>query len=330
MQQSQFVQDSMALIREYIRKDDGTRLDAGETDFLERQLESVDTRLYQKKLRQLKYRELIPVSNRDNAGAQTLTYYMYTKVGMAKIIANPADDLPRADIYATRTTANVYSIGASFGFSTQELRAAQFAGVPLEMQKVNAVTRAINEKENNIAWNGESTYNIPGFLNNANIPTVQAPLNAGSTSRKWVDKTPLEIIADVTTMVSGIRTATNGVQEGDTLLLPIDQFTHISTTPMDPQNASNITIMEYILKNESMGIKKIDWLSVELTGTGTGATDMAMLYERDPEVLEQRIPMERMQHPPQMQNLEYKVPVEARNGGVVVRYPLACRSMYGI
>jgi hypothetical protein len=103
---SPFVQDAMELIRgANIRNDTSgmnpialARMDAGESAFLERQLESVEARIYEKKFRELKYRAFIPVSNRDGAGAQTITYYLYTKIGMAKVIANPSDDLPRSDV----------------------------------------------------------------------------------------------------------------------------------------------------------------------------------------------------------------------------------------
>ena len=58
--------------------------------FFERQLESVESKFYEKKLRELKFRTFLPVSNRDGPGAQTITYYFYTKFGAAKIIASVA------------------------------------------------------------------------------------------------------------------------------------------------------------------------------------------------------------------------------------------------
>lgn len=329
---TRFVKDGIEVAKQigaFIGDNDSSiRNDAGETAFFERQLEAVEQRLYEKKLRELKYRRLLPVSNVDGPGAQTITYYMYTKVGMAKIIANPSDDLPRSDVYASRNTAMVHSIGTSFGYSTRELRNAQFAGVPLEMQKADAARRTIREKENDIAWNGDTNYNIIGFLNNPNIPVQQMPLNGGSTSRLWADKTPAEIINDIQLLVTGIRDTTNGVHSGDTLLLPIAQYNTLATTPRSDN--SDLTILEYITKpGNSFGLTTIDWLT-ELKGAGVGGTDMMALYEKDPEVLECRIPMEMQNLPPQARNLEFLVPVEAENAGVVVRYPLACSFGYGI
>lgn len=333
---SRFVQDSVALIRANVYADVDPNLpeavrmrnDAGESLFLERQLESVESRLYQKQLRELKYRELIPISTRDGAGAATVSYYMYTKVGMAKVIANPSDDLPRSDVFAKRFTQPVFVIATSFGYSTQDLRRAMFANVPLEMFKVDAARRSVREKESGIAWAGDDDHAIVGLLGNTNITNNQAPMNAGATSRTWANKTTDEILKDVLSMVSDIRDLTNGIHQADTLLMPITQYNKISGTPRS--TISDTTVLRFLMQEgNAYGLKKIDWL-VELKGTGTGSTDQAFAYQRDPEVLELRIPMEMVTHPPQFRNLEFVVPVEAENGGIVVRYPLACLKLYGI
>ena len=321
---TQFVSDGLRAIEEKL----GTRLDQGESAFFERQLESVESRLYEKKLRELKYRTLIPISNRDGEGAETITYYLYTKIGMAKIIANPSDDLPRSDVFASRFTQKVHVLATSFGYSTQELRAARFAGVALELFKVDASRRSIREKENGITWLGDTSHGIVGLFAHPNIPSVQAPLDGTSTTRNWSGKTPDEIIADVRLLTSGIRQATNGVHEANTMVLPIAQYDIIANTPRS--TISDTTILEFITKpGNSFGLTLVTWL-VDILGQGTGASDMAMAYERDPEVLELRIPMEMRTHPPQMKNLEFIIPVEAENGGTVVRYPLACRFLYDI
>lgn len=328
---SRYVTDSLKVMRamnQIAPDDQRMKLDAGEAVFFERQLESVESRLYQTKYKELKYRRLIPVSNRDGAGASSIVYYIYSKVGMAKIIANPADDLPRSDVFATETIAKVFSIGTSFGFSTKEMRRAQFSGVPLEMLKVDSARRAVRVKESDIAWNGETAHNIVGLFDNTNIPNDQAPLNAATTSRAWADKTADEIIADISALISGVRIVTNGVQAANTLLLPIAQYDIIAQLPRS--SVSDTTVLEFITKpGNSYGLDLVDWL-VELEGAGTGASDMAFAYERDPEVLELRIPMEMQMLPPERRNLEMLTNIESEIAGVVVRYPLACRKMYDI
>jgi len=303
------------------------RFDANETLFLARELESIEAKLYEYKQRELKYRKLIPISNRDNPGAESIVYQMITKLGMAKIIANYADDLPRADAICQEFSQAVKTIGTCFGYNTQEIRAAQMAGKPLDMIKADAARRAIREKENTLAWTGDSTYGILGFLNNTNIPTAGVATGVGGYT--WALKTPDEIIEDISTGVSTVRSQSNGIHEANTMLLPIPQYNILANTRL---TETPITILEYVTKpGNTFGLTTIDWLSTELELAFVGGTaDGLVLYQNDPEVLEMRIPLEMITHPIQEQNLEFKIPVEARNGGVVVRYPLGCLFMTGI
>jgi len=303
------------------------RFDAGEGIFFARELESIEEVLYEFKQRELKYRELVPVSNRDNPGAESITYRMFDKIGMAKIIGNYADDLPRADVFGQEFTQPVKSIGESFGYNTQEIRAALMAQRPLDQMKAAAARRAVHEKENRICWSGDAEYGLPGFLNNANIPASVATTGAGGDT--WVLKTPDEILADVRLGVSTIRSQSKGIHQADTLLLPIPQYDIAAMTARSA--TSDTTIMGFIKDpKNSFGLANIDWLDELEVAFVSGTKDGAFFYENDKEVVEQRIPLEMISHPVQERNLEFIVPIEARNGGVVVRYPLGCFVVTGI
>ena len=304
------------------------RLDANETVFFERQLESIDERLYEVKKKELVYREFIPVNSSVAAGANSYTYRQFDKVGMAKVISNFADDLPRADIFGSEFISPIKTLGTSFGYNTQELRAAAMANTPLDGMKADAARRSIREKESNMAWNGDDDSNLPGFLNNANIPIVATSTGTGGFT--WALKTPDEIILDVNILVTKIREDSKGAFEGDTLLLPINQYNIIAGTPRS--TTSDTTILEFITKpGNSYGLAKVAWIPDELNSTFTGDTEDGMvLYQNDSEVLEQIISLEMVTHPVQERNLEFVVPVESRHGGTVVRYPIACAIMTGI
>jgi len=302
------------------------RFDANETLYVARELESVEATLYEWEEKELKYRALVPVSNEDSPGAESVTYRMITMIGMAKIIANYSDDIPRSDAITKEYTQSVKTIATSFGYNTQEVRAAAMVNKPLDKIKADSARRAVRELENNICWTGDDSHGIIGFLNNPNIPVLAAPAGVGGTT--WALKTPDEIIADVSLMVQTERTQSKGIHSGETLILPIAQDTLISTTPRSTN--SDTTIKNFILNNKAFGIKQIEWLN-ELENAFTGGTeDGAVLYEKNPRVIQNRIPLEMVTHPIQEQGLEYIIPIEARNGGVVVRYPLACLFFTGI
>jgi len=306
------------------------RLDANETLYMARELESVEAKLYEWKERELKYRTYVPVSNKDNPGANTITYRMLTMIGMAKIIANYADDLPRADAYMKEYSQSVKSLATSIGYNTQELRAAAMANVPLETVKANAARRAIRQLESAICWDGDDEKGITGLLNNTNIPTLAAADGADPVASAWSGKTAAEIITDINAPISQVRSQSNGVHAADTMLLPIPQYDIIATTPRS--STSDLTILEYITKpGNKFGLKTVDWLSTELELAFTSGTeDGAIVYERSAEVLEHRIPLEMQHLPVQERGLEFIIPIESRDGGVVVRYPLAMVFFTGI
>lgn len=306
------------------------RFDADETLFLARQLESIEAQLY-KTLNPdtSKYRMHIPVSHRDNPGAENITYRMLTNVGMAKIIANYADDLPRVDAFMQEFTQKVKTIGASFGFSTQEVRSAIMNNVSLDSVKGASLQEAFQQKESALAWNGDSVLGIKGFFDNPNIPLLAA-VNGGGGSPLWANKTPAEILADISTGVTKVRVQSKGLHNADTLLLSIDRYNVLATTPRSTN--TDLTLLEYIQKpGNSFGLRTIDWLPFELDTAFTGGTETgAVFYQKNPENIEQRIPLERTLLPVQSKNLEFVTNAESRHGGVVVRRPLAALFLTGI
>jgi len=303
-------------------------LDADETMFFARQLESIEPEVYRILYPELKYRDLVPVSNRDNAGANVITYRMYDRVGMVKVIANYADDLPRVDVFAKEYSANVKGLGGAFGYNTQEIRAAIMAGIDLDGERAATLRMATRQKENNICWNGDAETGLLGVLNNPNVPTQAVPTGAGGFL--WSQKTADEIINDVRIGTSKIRTQSKGIHMPNTMLLPIDQYDIIAGLARSIH--SDTTVLQFILNNkEAYGLDMITTLPVELELAFTGGTeDGAIIYQRDPGVLEQRIPLELQLLPVQVRNLEFIINGETRNAGVVIRRPLAMVFLTGI
>jgi hypothetical protein len=298
--------------------------------FFARELESIESTIYEFKKRELKYREYIPVSNRDNPGAENITYHMFDQVGMAIVIANYANDVPRADVFGKEFTQKVKGLGLKVGYNIQEIRAATMANTPLETLKASAHRRGFREKESQIAWNGDSASGLVGLLDNPNLPTLAALAGVTTSTIPWATKNADEIITDIGLIVAKVKEQSKGIQVADTLLLPIPQLTRIATLPRSVN--SDTTVLQFVLNNpEAFGITKIDSLSTELTNAFTGGTeDGAILYERTSENLELRIPLEMQLLPVEVKGFEFIINGESRIGGVVVRYPLAFVTLTGI
>lgn len=318
------------------------RLDADESIFFNRQLESIMARSFDVLYPELKAIRLIPVDTSAGPGADSITYRQFNTVGLAKVIANYADDLPRADILGKEFTSKVRSIGGSYGYSLQEVRSAAQADRPLQQMKANAARRANDQTVDKIAWLAKSTDELYGgligFLFAPNITTGTAP--AGATTGKvpwWTavpadHKNPLEILEDLNNLISDIVDLTKGVEVPDTIIMPIKQFSHLQTTKLEA--GTDTTIMQFFLANNP-SVTSIEWVNelkalAPLPSGGAGPSDIAVCYKRSPDKLSLQIPSPYEQLPAQERNLEFVVPTHSRHGGVIVHYPLSASILEGI
>lgn len=294
-------------------------LDAGESLFFARELEHILTRQHDIQYAELRIRLFVPVNNEAGPGADAITYYQFDKVGMARVIADYAADLPRADVFGQKFTSPVESLGISFGYSIQEVRSAAMAQRSLPTMKADAAREAHERLVDEIGSLGDAPTGLTGFLNNANVPQASA-LNGS-----WATATADQIIEDMNDSVTQMIAATQAVEAPDTILLPIDAFTIVNQRRIPD---TDITILQFFLRN-SPWIRNIDhWY--RLTNAGVGNTDRMVTYRRDPSKMELHIPQEYETFPVQEVELSFKVPTHSRIGGTVFYKPFAARYTDGL
>lgn len=302
-----------------------SNLDEGESIFFARELEHVKAKTYDIKFPELKARALFPLEFEANAGAETITYEQYDQVGMAKIISNYADDLPRADVKGKEFTSKVRTIASSYGYNYDEIQAASMAGKPLTTRKANAAKRAHLVLENKIAFFGDATHNITGFLSNPNIQEVVLAADGAGASTTLASKSADLMIRDITSLFTAVHDVSKGVEVANVLMMPIGQYNLIANTRLPD---SDMSVMKWVMENNPH-LQEIVWVT-ELKGAGAGGTDKMVAYRRDPDALTMEIPSEFKQLPVQEKNLEYIVPTHHRFGGVLIYYPLSVAFADGI
>lgn len=299
------------------------KLDAGESVLFAQQLEHVIMRLFEVDYPDLMARRLIPLNTEADPADEFIVYYQYDRVGMAKLISDYADDLPRVDIRGEKFTSPVESLGVAFGYSINEIRAAQKAGRSLRQDKANAAREADEQRLDAIAAFGDAAAGLPGFLNNANVPTGTVA-NPGAGTQ-WSVKTAQEILADMQGIVSSIRTATNSVESPDTLLLPDSSYELIAQTQMPGIDS---TVLTFFLKTNPHIQRVVPWHRLETAGAGSSRRMVA--YRRRSDKLELHIPQDYEVFEPQPRNLEFVVNTHMRVGGVTIYKPLSLRYEDGI
>jgi hypothetical protein len=279
--------------------------------FLERQLEFIRPQVFEVQYADIKYPTVLPVTSEAGPGAQTFTFRIMDATGEFKLIADAADDLPRADISQTEKSINIRSFGGSFGYTVQELRAAQMANIALEQRRAAAVRRAYEEKVEDLAFFGESTVGLSGFFNNSTVDVVAAD--------KWFSTaTAQEMLELLNYGVTAIINASKMKEQPDTILMAWEDYNKVSTTRNS--DSSDVTVLEYFLRTNPFirNVEPINQLDADNSALNT---NRMVVYKRDPEKVQLHIPQPLELFPPQQRGLEFIVPAHARVGGVALYYP---------
>jgi len=309
--------------------------------FMARELDYVKSKSYDKLYPQFTALNTFPVNSDTNPGAESITFYTYDMEGFAKIIDNYSTDLPRADVNGVPHSVPVKTLGVSYGYSNQEMRASRMSGKSLDARKAESARFQIDNATNKIAWAGDDANGLLGVLSTGqNIPVMNLTAGATSGAISWEGKTADEIVADVTAMYGQVSRTTMDVERPDTLVLPTDVYTVLSLKRLGDTEA---TVLSYI-KDHAPYLKEIisaAELNINAFTTNPyaegapGVADnagqaVALLFTNDPDKLEINIPMAYTQNPAQPRNLETLIPCETRVAGTIVFYPLSALVVVGV
>ena len=307
----------------------GTRFDSAEdaSVFFARELDYVKSQSYDVEYPELTALTLFPMSSEVDPGAETVTYYSYDKVGLAKIISNYATDLPRADVKGKPTTAIIKSLGASYGYSIQEMRASAMAGKSLDTRKAESARYQIDYLNNKIAWNGDEETGLRGVLSKDTDVPLYILANGAKGSTKWDQKDEDEILADINGMLKQMARTTKKVEKADTLALPSEAYLELQGRRIE---GTDTTVLSYIQKNlkdikEIVSCPELDPDSVDTNpyAKETDGQGVMLLFKNDARKLTVENPLPFMQYPVQTEGLEMVVPCEARTAGVLIYYPMS-------
>lgn len=302
--------------------------------FFARELDYVKSQSYDVEYPEFTALKMFPMSSEVDEGAETVTYYSYDKVGLAKIISNYATDLPRADVKGKPTTAIIKSIGDSYGYSIQEMRASRMAGKSLDTRKAESARYQIDYLNNKIAWYGDKETGLKGVLSEDNDVPVYVLATGESGSTSWASKTADEILADITGMLKQMATITKKVEKPDTIALSSDAYIEIQNKRID---GTATTLLTYIKENipDIKEIVSCPELDADSTDTNpyaaeTDGQSVMLLFKNDARKLTIENPLPFMQYPIQTQGLEVVVPCEARTAGAMIYYPMSMLIAVGV
>ena len=315
--------------------------------FFQRQLEYIQAQSYDVLYPDLMGRECFDLNTEGGEGINQITYRSYDKRGETAIIAGKATDLPRGDISGKEYTIDVRTLGNAFGYSRQELAAAKLTGMPLEARKAEATRRSYEEKVNQIIWFGSAENKLHGiFAGPVGAPALTVPKTAvdsavgGTNSTVWgVDKTPDEVIADLTSACVKMYSETKKIFRPDTVLISVEKKQYLMNTPRSLQ--SDVSIMDWFIANNMFikskdAFKDINELEGIYDGAGgafdpTGASGEGFtVMQSGADNVRVREPFPYMHLPVQYKGLEFEINCYGRFAGVEMIRPAALQHFYGI
>ena len=293
--------------------------------FFARELDYIKAKTYDKIYPEFSALNNFPITHDGPEGAESTIYYSYEKTGMASIISNYATDLPRADVKGAPTTAYVKSVGDSYGYSVQEMRASRQAGKSLDTRKAEAARYAADRKVNSIAFAGDATHKLMGVLstdNNIPVYALSTVTVNGVEKTEFKYKTANQILDDINGMFAFQSKITKNVERADTLMLPASVYIDISTRQIPN---TGFTVKKFLLDNAPYlkNIVPASEFESDSTETNPYGSNVMLLYTNSSDKFSLEIPMSFYQYPLQNRNLEVVVPCEERVAGMIIYYPLS-------
>lgn len=302
--------------------------------FFAQELDIVKSKTYDKQYPEMTALATFPITHDLPEGAETFTYYSYEKTGMAKIINNYSTDLPRADVKGKPTHGDIKSVGNSYGYSVQDMRASRQVGKNLDARRADAARYAHDNTVNKIAWIGDEENGLVGIL----TPTNNIPIHTLSVGAKgktaFGSKTCDEILADFKDCIKYESKLTKNVEKFDTVWMAPSVYDELSLTRIDGTDSTLLKFLQDNLKDIKnwYSCPELESDSVETNPYAAETDGQAVMVfgNKNPDKFSLENPMEFYQYPVQEKGLEMVIPCESRTAGLIIYYPLSLLIVPGI
>lgn len=286
--------------------------------FVQNQRTYIEPGVLSKPYPEIKYPRLIPVDTSAPQWAPSVSFYTQDAVGKAKFINGKGDDIPLVNLLMSKYEATVNMAGIGYSFSLEEIGAAQQMSVNLSNDGAMAARFAYERLVDDVAFVGEATLGTEGLYNTTGITSVAA-------AATWSTATADQILADINGLLTGIMTASNGVEYANTLILPLASYGMIATKRIGPD--TSMTVMDFIRQSNVYTANTGQQLVIE---GDHRLTTKAVVYRRDPAVVKMHMPMPLTFIPPQARGLQIDVYGMFRFAPIDIRRPGAIRYLSGV
>lgn len=289
--------------------------DASETLVFARQLETIKSRLYEKKYAEFKGRSFVPFSYEAGDSTEYLTYRLYDGVTSAKILSDESTDHETVAASATEFTITFFDVGNMFKVTLAQLRKAARAGISISDKLFALAKRGVEAKIDDAVAIGVPEKRTFGLVNNPNVTLYSF------TTGSWSTATGQQILDDLNGLYNSVWVNTLEIFKIDTILMSSAAYALISTKLLNNANSNGQTVLQaFLAAHASDGVQVASWTRLN-TANAAGTNGRIVAYKRDSEVLEFEMGKDFYVEHSQQIGLEFITWCRATLGGVCIHHP---------
>lgn len=302
--------------------------DAQALAFIQAQAFKVNQQVYEARFPDWDFGRLVFVDTTGPAWSPGVLTYTSDLTGSAKWQSGYSKDIPLADVGQAMQTSTFHLAAIGYQYNIEEVNTAYQVGAPLSARRARAAKLAYTKFMWDLTIQGSAEKNKAGLINNAGVTPVAATNDGTGSARHWiandgtVTKTATQILRDVNQALTAINVATNTLEYADTILLPMEAFNLIASTPFN--SLGNDTILSWLLKTNvytlstgrPLTIRAVPFLRTASTQTVVGGGRM-VAYKNDQNYVKLDLPMPHQFLPVYQDGpLNWQVPGIFRTGGL--------------
>lgn len=267
--------------------------------------------------------------------AMSVNYGVTGGSGEGLVNAAGADGIPTVQANFEKGTFKTHLVSAATRVMWIDMQRGNMTGRNMDTLLRDGLRLAYDKHMDQNAYVGFTAYGTTGLINNANVTTTQAALNAGGTSRAWADKTADEILDDINTAILDAWEAAEYDLDAvpNHIILPYEQFNYIATTKVSA--LAEKTILTFLLENNvakqngsDLFIGATKWCK----GAGTSSADRMVVYCNKERyvAMDELVPLTRAMTTPNTEHFCYDTAYAANVSEVEIFYDQTIAYVDGI
>lgn len=253
------------------------------------------------------------------------------------IIAGATNAIPMIQANISKDVFRVFTWGNNMKVSFVDNEKYQKTGATKSLDQIynDGIRLNFNKALDQNCYLGFANYGTYGLINNPNIYAYEVAAGA-STKTAWANKTPLEILNDINTLINNAYAACQYDESAviNHILIPPAQYAYIQITPVT--EAGSESILSYLLRNnlsknfgKELSIRPCRWCigaggASDANGSKAGGTADRMVgycMEEKYVNFDLTVPLTRIMTAPSVEQQAYLTAFAGQIGQVKVLYP---------